>query len=113
MHLWGLICLAAKLLGLLTSLVLLAMLSISIYRLSFHPLARIPGPRLAAISNIWQARHVRDGRARELGKTLHKRYGPVVRVGPNEVWFNSQEAFKEIYSTRFLLKSHCFKPLNR
>ncbi|KAL2193255.1 cytochrome P450 [Corynascus similis CBS 632.67] len=55
-------------------------------------------PQLAAISNIWQARHVRDGRARELGKTLHKRYGPVVRVGPNEVWFNSQEAFKEIYS---------------
>ncbi|KAK3897532.1 cytochrome P450 [Staphylotrichum tortipilum] len=54
-------------------------------------------PRLAAISNIWQARHVRDGRARELGKVLHQTYGPVVRVGPNEVWFNSEEAFREIY----------------
>ncbi len=69
------------------------------YRLFFHPLARIPGPKLAAISNIWQAYHVRNGRSCELGKTLHKKYGPVVRVGPKEVWFNSEEAFKEIYRT--------------
>ncbi|KAH6842179.1 cytochrome P450 [Chaetomium sp. MPI-CAGE-AT-0009] len=58
---------------------------------------QVPGPRAAAVSNIWQACHVRDGRARELGKTLHQKYGPVVRVGPNEVWFNSGEAFKNIY----------------
>ncbi|KAL2133660.1 hypothetical protein VTI74DRAFT_1938 [Chaetomium olivicolor] len=68
------------------------------YRLCFHPLASVPGPRLAAVSNIWQGVHVRNGRARELAKILHQRYGPVVRVGPNEVWFNSREAFKAIYS---------------
>ncbi|AEO59477.1 hypothetical protein MYCTH_2119688 [Thermothelomyces thermophilus ATCC 42464] len=66
--------------------------------LSLGPPHQIPGPRLAAISNVWQARHVRDGRARELGKTLHRQYGPMVRVGPNEVWFDSEEAFREIYS---------------
>ena len=33
-----------------------------------------------------------------LGRTLHEKYGPVVRVGPNEVWFNSRDAFKAIYS---------------
>lgn len=34
----------------------------------------------------------------ELGRTLHRRYGPVVRVGPHEVWFDSKEAFQAIYS---------------
>ncbi|KAK4151661.1 cytochrome P450 [Chaetomidium leptoderma] len=61
-------------------------------------LTRIPGPRLAALSNIWQARHVRNGRVHELGKTLHNIYGPVVRVGPNEIWFTSEGGFKKIYS---------------
>ena len=78
---------------------LLPLLTLIVYRLSCHPLAWIPGPKLAAISNIWLAHHVRDGRSCELGKTLHKKYGPVVRVGPNEVWFNSGEAFREIYRT--------------
>lgn len=70
---------------------------VATYRLVFHPLSRVPGPKLAALSNIWLARHVRAGRMLELGKTIHKRYGPAVRVGPNEVWFDSSEAFKSIY----------------
>jgi hypothetical protein len=68
------------------------------YRLFLHPLSRVPGPTLAAISSVWYAWHARNGRVRELGKTLHKQYGPVVRVSPNEVWFDSPEAFKVIYS---------------
>ncbi|KAF4508220.1 hypothetical protein G6O67_004629 [Ophiocordyceps sinensis] len=31
--------------------------------------------------------------------TLHQKYGDAVRVGPNEVWFNSKEAFDQIYGT--------------
>jgi hypothetical protein len=72
--------------------------SIAVYRLYFHPLSRIPGPRLAALSNIWQAYHARNGRMLELGKTLHRRYGKAVRVGPSSVWFDSKEAFSKIYS---------------
>ena len=30
---------------------------------------------------------------------LHRQYGPVVRLGPNEVSFTSLEALKEIYSS--------------
>lgn len=78
---------------------LLSLLTRIVIRLYIHPLSRIPGPKLAAVSNIWQAYHVRNGRARELGKDIHKKYGPIVRVGPNEVWCNSAEAFKAIYST--------------
>lgn len=32
--------------------------------------------------------------------SLHNRYGPVVRVGPNELSFNSPQAFQDIYGFR-------------
>ncbi|KAH6889383.1 cytochrome P450 [Thelonectria olida] len=77
---------------------LILLVAIAIYRLFFHPLASISGPKLAAISSFWHAYHVRNGRMAYLGKTLHQMYGPIVRVGPNEVWFNTKEAFQAIYT---------------
>ncbi|KAK3682978.1 cytochrome P450 [Podospora appendiculata] len=77
----------------------LDVLSVGPPQLFFHPLARVPGPRLAALSNIWHAYHARNGLMLRLGRTLHAKYGPVVRVGPNEVWFDSREGFKAIYNT--------------
>ncbi|KAG9502499.1 hypothetical protein J7337_005327 [Fusarium musae] len=52
------------------------------------------------------------GRMAYLGKTLHGKYGPVVRVGPNEVWFNSKEAFHAIYMATALSKPHIDWHLN-
>ncbi|KAM7223106.1 Cytochrome P450 monooxygenase sdnT [Rhypophila decipiens] len=75
------------------------LVALAIFRAYFHPLAAIPGPRLAALSNIWQAYHVRNGRMLVLGKTLHAMYGPMVRVGPNEVWLDSADAFRSIYGS--------------
>ncbi|KAK3951370.1 cytochrome P450, partial [Pseudoneurospora amorphoporcata] len=95
----------ASSISLLLSLILFLLLLLiaiiittSLYRLYLHPLARVPGPRLAALSNTWHAYHARNGRMYTLGKTLHKRYGPVVRVGPDELWVDGREAFKTIYS---------------
>ncbi|PPJ59512.1 hypothetical protein CBER1_11662 [Cercospora berteroae] len=76
----------------------LSTISLVIYRLFFHPLAKVPGPRLAAISNIWYADHARNGDMLRLGKTLHRKYGHAVRVGPNEIWLDSKESFAKIYS---------------
>ncbi|KAL7823123.1 cytochrome P450 [Trichoderma gracile] len=78
---------------------LLSITTIVLYRLFLHPLARIPGPKLAAVSNIWHAYHARNGHMFDLGRRLHREYGPLVRVGPNELWFNSTEAFDKIYSS--------------
>lgn len=87
------------------NLILLVLLTLGLYRLYLHPLSRIPGPRLAAVSSAWYAYHVRNGHMLYLGKTLHKQYGPVVRVSPNEVWLASREAFKIIYSKRHMTKA--------
>ncbi|KAL6863552.1 cytochrome P450 [Trichoderma novae-zelandiae] len=78
---------------------LLGITTTVLYRLFLHPLARIPGPRLAAVSNIWHAYHARNGHMFDLGRRLHREYGEVVRVGPNELWCNSTEAFDKIYSS--------------
>ncbi|PHH77606.1 hypothetical protein CDD80_433 [Ophiocordyceps camponoti-rufipedis] len=72
--------------------------AIAMYRLWLHPLARVPGPRIAAVSNLWYALQARNGKVVELATTLHHKYGDAVRIGPNEVWFNSSEAHDQIYS---------------
>lgn len=47
------------------------------YRLTFHPLAKFPGPRLAATSNLYGAYHdlVRPARYVREFPELHRRYG--------------------------------------
>ncbi|KAK0616175.1 cytochrome P450 [Immersiella caudata] len=102
----------------ITALAALLPLIVALYRLALHPLARIPGPRAAALSNVWLARRVRDGRMFEVGKEIHKRYGPTVRVGPNEVWSDSAEAFAAIYAagngvekSEFYLATKLNKPI--
>lgn len=80
------------------TLIIVSLLTVAFYRVYLHPLSRIPGPRFAAITNCWYAYQVRNGRMLRLGKTLHKQYGSAVRVGPNEVWFNTKDAFRLIYS---------------
>lgn len=79
--------------------ILLALITTrSVYRAYLHPLARVPGPRLGAVTSLWYAYHVRNGNMLTLGRTLHKKYGRFVRVRPDEVWFDSEEAFRLIYS---------------
>ncbi|KAL7923758.1 cytochrome P450 [Trichoderma austrokoningii] len=92
---WSVVCF----LGYGICLLLLSITSIALYRLFLHPLARVPGPKIAAVSNVWHAYHARNGGMFELACTLHQKYGEVVRVGPDELWFNSMEAFDKIYSS--------------
>lgn len=64
-------------------------LAIAFYRVRFHPLHGYPGPRLAAVSELY--RFYFDMISRGGGEIvnhleeLHAIYGPVVRISPNEV----------------------------
>ena len=84
--------------------IVVCLVAVAVYRLFLHPLAKIPGPRAAALSNLWYARRVRDGRVRVLATTLHRQYGDAVRVGPDEVWFSTPEAFDKIYGQSHTLR---------
>ncbi|KAK3375051.1 cytochrome P450 [Podospora didyma] len=66
-------------------------------RALLSPLNKIPGPRHARFTSLVLVWHeFRAGRTAYIHR-LHQRYGPAVRVGPNEVVFASAAAVKEIY----------------
>ncbi len=55
-----------------------------IYRLTFHPLANFPGPRLAALSNLYGAYYdlVQPGKFVTTFARLHDRYGKLAEPRP-------------------------------
>ncbi|CDO71116.1 hypothetical protein BN946_scf184844.g120 [Trametes cinnabarina] len=64
------------------------LVSISVYRLSpLHPLAQYPGPLSCRLSKFWMAYISVSGRQHLYIKSLHDRYGDIVRIGPNELSF--------------------------
>ncbi|KAF2494401.1 hypothetical protein BU16DRAFT_463446, partial [Lophium mytilinum] len=72
-----------------------ASVAAAFYRLYLHPLAHIPGPKLAALTHWYEAYYdvVKKGQyVFEIGR-MHKKYGPIVRVGPNEVHILDSEYY--------------------
>ncbi|KAI0469974.1 cytochrome P450 [Xylariaceae sp. FL0804] len=70
-----------------------------IYNTYFHPAARFPGPRLAAVSNVWYAYHWLTGKYPWALVKAFDQYGDVVRVAPNELAFITPQAFSAIYDS--------------
>ncbi|KAK0448933.1 cytochrome P450 [Desarmillaria tabescens] len=71
------------------------------YRFYFHPLAKFPGPKLAAVSSLYHFYYdvVAGGEMLSKLAELHKVYGPVVRYGPNSLHFSERLAYSDIYRT--------------
>ncbi|EME82933.1 uncharacterized protein MYCFIDRAFT_64230 [Pseudocercospora fijiensis CIRAD86] len=68
------------------------------YRVSpWHPLSHIPGPWRTAISSLWLQYHTFHGTQGKATRRLHHIYGPIVRVGPNEVEIADGAALWPIY----------------
>jgi hypothetical protein len=53
----------------------------------FGPLSKIPGPKLWAMSRLPRMYMEWQGEEAAGVDALHKKYGPVVRLAPNEVSF--------------------------
>jgi cytochrome P450 len=69
-----------------------------LYNIYLHPLARFPGPKAYAISSIPIAWVQLSGKAHHSIQAAHRRYGPVVRISPNELSFISSTAWSDIYA---------------
>lgn len=60
-------------------------------------LNKIPGPQLAALTNLWRF-FVTWGRRPEVAhQELHAKYGDAVRLGPNMISISDWKAVKEVY----------------
>lgn len=77
--------------------VALFLLTIIVYRIFLHPLSSFPGPFLAKISGNWRNRRFWRGSWHDDVLELHKFYGPVVRVAPDELSVVDEQAMKRLY----------------
>ncbi|KAL5118224.1 hypothetical protein ACEQ8H_003896 [Pleosporales sp. CAS-2024a] len=73
---------------------------VCIYNVTLHPLAKYPGPIAWRVSAVPSILSLLRGRIAFDYKLLHDRYGAVVRVMPNELSFNTAEAWDDIYGHR-------------
>ncbi|OQE22869.1 hypothetical protein PENFLA_c012G09220 [Penicillium flavigenum] len=73
----------------------------SIYRLYFHPLSKIPGPKLAAITSGYEFYFnvVKGGMFIWEMERLHEIYGPIIRITPLEVHIKDSSYYDEIYAS--------------
>ncbi|KAF2101851.1 putative benzoate 4-monooxygenase cytochrome P450 [Rhizodiscina lignyota] len=76
----------------------------AVYNVFRSPLAAYPGPLLWAMSPIPHELSKLRGRNHTDTLALHNRYGPVVRIAPNELSFNTAQAFKDVFNTNAFSK---------
>ncbi|KAI5460004.1 cytochrome P450 [Mariannaea sp. PMI_226] len=63
------------------------------------PLSKVPGPVLSNFTSLILKWHEVNANRTMYIHHLHQKYGPVVRVAPNEVSFTSPAALKQIYGS--------------
>lgn len=77
----------------------------------YWPLRHVPGPPLAALTDLWYFFKFWTGTGFEnLCKELHSRYGPVVRLGPRRILFAQPEAIPIIYSATHVYRKVLYTP---
>lgn len=73
--------------------------SLIFYRLFLHPLARFPGPKLAAITRYYEGYFdvILNGQYTFKIAELHQQYGPIVRISPHELHIDDPAYYEKLY----------------
>jgi hypothetical protein len=68
-----------------------------LYSLLLHPLRKFPGPFWAAHTDLWRVYHLTTRKLPQTLHQLHSQYGPIVRIGPNDLSFDGVEIVEQVY----------------
>ncbi|KAH8890336.1 cytochrome P450 [Thozetella sp. PMI_491] len=73
--------------------------TVALHRLLFHPLAKFPGPRLAAVTRLYEAYYdlALGGRYTHKIAELHEQYGPIIRISPYELHIHDSHYYDKFY----------------
>lgn len=66
------------------------------WRRFFSPLRKVPGPFWASLTRLWHVKIIIDGNQNEQLRDAHERYGPFVRMAPNEVSVSHPEGVRKL-----------------
>ncbi|KAF5585627.1 cytochrome P450 monooxygenase family 3 subfamily A [Fusarium subglutinans] len=92
---------------------IIAQFTWSAFKASRSPLAAIPGPWYAFLTTIHLKYGFATGKIWKLVERSHKKYGPIVRLGPRQVWISDKEAMKQILSKIDLPKVAMYAEISR
>lgn len=70
-----------------------------IYRLTLHPLAKFPGPKLAAMTSLYAMSYdlpIETSYVKEFPK-WHEQHGPVIRIEPNHLHIRDMDAYNQVF----------------
>ncbi|KAE8370766.1 cytochrome P450 [Aspergillus caelatus] len=80
----------------------LYVLVLGVYRITLHPLAKFPGPKLAAFTQWYETYYEffksPGGQYLFHYRKLHEKYGPIIRLSPFEIHIQDSSFFEEMYS---------------
>lgn len=88
---------ASALLSRLYLWVILGWITYLIYTRYFTGMSHIPGPFIASVSNLWKIKAAWQEAMPQLNIALHKKHGPLVRIGPNTISVDDPAALSTIY----------------
>lgn len=71
-------------------------LTVAIYRRFLSPIKDIPGPFWASITRFWHVKIIIDGNQNVRLRDAHEKYGPFVRMAPNEVSVTHPDGVKRL-----------------
>ncbi|EGX95314.1 Cytochrome P450 [Cordyceps militaris CM01] len=73
---------------------------LGVYRLRYSPIAHLPGPKLAALTQYYEFYYdiILGGQYTFRIVEMHKEYGPVVRINPWEVHVSDHDFHPELYA---------------
>ncbi|KAI1443094.1 cytochrome P450 [Annulohypoxylon stygium] len=85
--------------------------TVVVYRLYFSPLAKFPGPKIAAATGWYEFfyDYWLSGQYIFEIKRMHEVYGPIVRINPAELSIHDAEFYNELYVTESRRRTECYE----